>query len=76
MRVKKMGIKTIARAIVPKELVSLYKSVKRNKIVRTLQKNYAGIIDSFREKRNIPPPPPRRTLYCMDMLVARRAKHA
>ncbi|MDR1219954.1 MAG: capsular polysaccharide synthesis protein [Treponema sp.] len=55
-----MGIKTIARAMLPKELVSLYKNIKynRNKILRTLQKNHAGIIDSFREKKNIVPPPP------------------
>jgi mannosyltransferase OCH1-like enzyme len=52
---KKMGIKTIARAIVPKELISLYKNIKynRNKILRTLQRNHAGIIDFFRKKKNI-----------------------
>ncbi|MDR0375799.1 MAG: capsular polysaccharide synthesis protein [Treponema sp.] len=50
-----MGIKTIARAALPNALVSLYKSVRynRNKIMRTLQKNHAGIIASFREKKNI-----------------------
>ncbi|MDR2784250.1 MAG: capsular polysaccharide synthesis protein [Treponema sp.] len=50
-----MSIKKIVRTMLPKEFISLYKKIRynRNKIIRALQRNHSGIIDSFREKKNI-----------------------